>query len=75
MKKKKCPFRRGQRVKPRGSKRCGIVLSNGWYTIGDPTYTQFPGGPLIIEGYIIIMWTVKGKQYRCAELADKLELC
>ena len=75
MKKKKCPFRRGQRVKSKGSKRCGTVLSNGWYTIGDPTYTKIPGGPLVMVGYVAVRFTIKGKQFRCMERVDSLERC
>ncbi len=75
MTKKKCPFRRGQRVKCKGSKRCGTVLSNDWYTIGDPTYTKIPGGPLVIEGYVAVQFAIKGKQFKCMESVDNLELC
>ena len=75
MTKNKCPFRRGQRVKCKGSKRCGTVLSNDWYTIGDPTYTKIPGGPLVIEGYVAVQFAIKGKQFKCMESVDNLELC
>ena len=75
MTKKKCPFRRGQRVKSKGSRRCGTVLSNDWYTIGDPTYTKIPGGPLVIEGYVAVQFAIKGKQFKCMESVDNLELC
>ena len=75
MKKKKCPFKRGQRVRYKGSKKCGTVLSSDWYTIGDPTYTKIPGGPLVIEGYIAVSWMIKGKSFRCMESVDNLELC
>ena len=75
MKKKKCPFHRGQRIRRKGtkSKKYGIVMSNGWYTIGDPYECRSRGGPLIIEGHIAIEWNVKGKMFRCMVEAKLFE--
>ena len=75
MKKKKGPFHRGQRVRRKGTKnkKYGIVMSNDWYTIGDPDECRIPGGPLVIEGYIAVQWTIKGKTYRCMDKAKLFE--
>ena len=73
---KKCPFHRGQRIRYKGTKnkRYGIVMSNDWFTIGDPETCRLPGGPLIIEGYIAVQWRIKGKTHLCMEKAEEYEV-
>lgn len=75
MKKSKCPFRRGQRIRRKGTKdkKHGIVMSNDWYTIGDPITCKIPGGPLVIEGYIAVQWTINGRRCLCMEKAEEFE--
>ena len=75
MKKKKCPFHRGQRIRRKGTKnkKYGIVMSNDWFTIGDPDTCRIPGGPLVIEGYIAVQWTINGKTHLCMEKASEFE--
>ncbi len=75
MKKKKCPFHRGQRIRRKGvkGKKYGIVMSNDWYTIGDPDTCRIPGGPLVIEGFIAVQWTINGKTRLCMEKASEFE--
>ena len=74
-KQNKCPFRRGQRVRRKGSKdkKYGIVMSNDWYTIGDPLTCKIPGGPMVIEGYVAIQWIIRGKKYLCMDRAEDYE--
>jgi hypothetical protein len=76
MKKKKCPFHRGQRVRRKGTKnkKYGIVMSNDWYTIGDPLTCTIPGGPLIIEGLVAIQWIINGKRFTCVDKAEDFEV-
>ena len=73
--KKKCPFHRGQRIRRKGSKskRYGIVMSNDWFTIGDPDTCRIPGGPLVVDGYIAVQWTINGKTRLCMEKAKDFE--
>ena len=75
MRKNKCPFHRGQRIRRKGSnnKKHGIVMSNDWYTIGDPLTCRIPGGPLVIEGYIAVQWVINGKTYLCMVKAEDFE--
>tara|TARA_R110002020_G_scaffold114349_2_gene262982 strand:- start:919 stop:1155 length:237 start_codon:yes stop_codon:yes gene_type:complete len=75
-KKNKCPFQRGLRVRRKApkDKKYGIVMSNEWFTIGDPETCRIPGGPLIIEGYIAVQWKIKGKFYLCMERAEEFEV-
>ena len=74
-KKKKCPFHRGQRIrfKNNKNKKYGIVMSSGWATIGDPDTCRIPGGPLVIEGYIFVRWTINGKSRLCMDKAKDFE--
>jgi len=30
---------------------------------------------LVIEGYVAVQFSIRGKQYRCMETVDNLELC
>ena len=48
-------------------------MSNDWYTIGDPDTCRIPGGPLVIEGYIAVQWTINGKTHLCMEKASEFE--
>tara|TARA_R110002124_G_scaffold65968_1_gene180210 strand:+ start:544 stop:777 length:234 start_codon:yes stop_codon:yes gene_type:complete len=75
MKKKKYPFRRGQRIRKKGTKdkKYGIVMSNDWFTIGSPEDCRIPGGPLVIEGYIAVQWTINGKTHLCMDKAEEFE--
>ena len=75
MKKNKCPFHRGQRVRFKKAKnrKYGIVMSDNWATIGDPDTCRIPGGPLVMEGYIYVQWTINGKKYFCMDLAKDFE--
>ena len=75
MKKNKCPFHRGQRIRRKGvkSKKYGIVMSNDWFTIGDPDTCRIPGGSLVIEGYIAVQWVINGKTRLCMEKASEFE--
>ena len=73
--KNKCPFRVGQRVRHKGTrdKEYGIVMSNNWFTIGNPADCRIPGGPLVIEGYIAVQWTINGKTRLCMGKAEEFE--
>ena len=73
---KKCPFHAGQRVRRRSgkNKKYGIVMSNDWFTIGDPLTCRIPGGPLVMEGFIAVQWIINGKKYLCMDKADEFEV-
>ena len=75
--KKKCPFKKGQRVRLKDSKDkdCGLVMSSDWVTIGNHRSCKIPGGPLIIEGYILVQWTFKNGKRICMDKFQDLELC
>ena len=73
--KKKFPFKRGQKVKYKDQKtnEYGIIWSDGPATIGNPETCKIPGGPLILKEYVYIQWIVNGKKFICLELIEKLE--
>ena len=48
-------------------------MSNGWFTIGDPFDCRILGGPLVIEGYIAVQWTINGKVRLCMNKAEDFE--
>ena len=48
-------------------------MSNDWYTIGDKETCRIPGGPLIMEGFIAIQWTIRGKKFICRDKAKDFE--
>ena len=48
-------------------------MSNDWFTIGDPLTCRIPDGPLVIEGFIAVQWTIKGKRFLCMEKAKDFE--
>tara|TARA_R110000851_G_scaffold211358_1_gene363918 strand:+ start:663 stop:815 length:153 start_codon:yes stop_codon:yes gene_type:complete len=48
-------------------------MSNDWYTIGDPITCKIPGGPLVVEGYIAVQWTINGRRCLCMEKAEEFE--
>ena len=71
--KKQFPFRRGQRVRTKDTKRTGVVVSNGPATIGDPQTCRIPGGPLVFEGYVHVRFEFKNKSRICMEKIENLE--
>ena len=48
-------------------------MSNGWFTIGHPADCRIPGGPLVIEGYVAVQWTINGKTHLCMGKAEEFE--
>ena len=48
-------------------------MSSGWATIGDTDTCRIPGGPLVIEGYIFVRWTINGKSRLCMDKAKDFE--
>ena len=50
-------------------------MSSDWVTIGDRMTCTMPGGPLIMEGYILVQWTFKDRKRICMDKFEDLELC
>lgn len=74
--KNKSPFKRGQKVRLKDTKnRTGRVISNGWAKIGIDGATKIFGGPLILEGLVLVQWWRNGKWNDCIEYVDNLEAC
>tara|TARA_Y100001938_G_C7965020_1_gene366353 strand:- start:446 stop:691 length:246 start_codon:yes stop_codon:yes gene_type:complete len=74
--KRKSPFKRGQKVRYKGTKdRTGRVTSEGWAKIGVYGHTQIFGGPLVLEGLVLVQWWRDGKWDNCIEYIDDLEAC
>ena len=75
MKRKRFPFRKGQKVRLKDQKdeSYGRVLSNGPATIGDPKRCKIPGGPLVLEGCVYVKWRINGKWRTCIEEIENLE--
>jgi hypothetical protein len=73
--KKKFPFKRGQKVRYKNQKtnEYGFIWSDGPAKIGDPRTCKIPGGPLVLEGYVYVRWLINGKKHICIEAIDKLE--
>ena len=71
--KKKFPFRRGQRVRLKDTGKICTIESNGPATIGDPHTCKIPGGPLVLKDYVYVRVMIKGKRYFCIEKIDNLE--
>ena len=77
-KEKKCPFRYGQRVKQKTEKRkghYGIVVSKGFAQIGDPYSCKIPGGPLVMDDYVLVEWIINKERYVCMDRITDLEPC
>ena len=70
---KNFPFRRGQRVKTKDTKRIGTVVSDAPATIGDPQTCKIPGGPLVLENYVHVRFEFKDKPRICLEKIENLE--
>ena len=73
IKKKKFPFKRGQRGRTKDTKRRGVVVSDGPATIGDPRTCRIPGGPLVFEDYVYVRFEFKSKSRICIEKIENLE--
>ena len=76
-KRKKFPFRYGQKVCFKDSKnnRHGIIRSYGPAKIGKEGSCRIPGGPLVLKGLVLVEVKIQGKYYVCMEHIDILEAC
>ena len=75
MKKKKFPFRYGQKVCYKASKKYGYIRSHGSATLGKEGSTRIPGGPIVFEDLVLVEVKIQGKYYICIERIDTLEAC
>jgi hypothetical protein len=77
--KKKFPFRYGQRVKYKESeselKLIGIVISDGPAKLGKDGQCHIPGGPIIFEDMVLIEICKQGECRIYLEYIDVLESC
>jgi|2_EtaG_2_1085320.scaffolds.fasta_scaffold69013_3 hypothetical protein len=72
-KKKSFPFKYGQRIKIKGSKRYAVVVSRGPAVIGDKDTCKIKGGPLIFNDYVFIKVQINKKYFICMEKISQLE--
>jgi len=73
--KKKFPFKYGQKVCYKKSRRSGYIRSHGPAKLGKPGNCGIPGGPIIFEDMILIEVVIKGKRFTCLDYIDNLERC
>jgi len=73
--KKKFPFKYGQKVCYKESKKHGYIRSYGPATLGKKGSTRIPGGPIVFEDLVLVEVKIQGKHYICIECIDALERC
>jgi len=71
--KKKFPFKYGQRVRTKKTNFVGVVVSHGPATIGHPDTCRIPGGPLVLGDYVYVRFRIKGEYKICIQKIDELE--
>ncbi len=73
--KKKFPFKRGQKVRYKDQKTddYGTIWSNGPAQIGN-NKSKIPGGPLILSDYVYVRWFINGKEFICMEHIKVLDI-
>ena len=74
-KKNKFPFKYGERVCYKGSKRKGYIRSHGPAQLGQEGNCRIPGGPIVFENMVLVEVVIKGKRFICLDYVDDLERC
>ena len=73
--KKKFPFKYGQKVCHKESKKHGYIRSHGPATLGKKGSTRIPDGPIVFEELVLVEVKIQGKYYICIERIDTLQPC
>jgi len=71
----KFPFRYGQKVCFKKSKKYGYIRSYGPAKLGLDDTCRIPDGPIVFENMVLVEFVIKGKRFVCLEYVDELELC
>ena len=73
--KKKFPFKHGQKVryKDQTTNDYGIVWSAGPAKIGN-NRSRIPGGPLVFPDFVYVRWIINGKKFICIEYIKDLDI-
>ena len=69
------PFRYGQKVCYKKSKRYGHIRSYGPAKLGTDGLCGIPDGPITFEDMVLVEIQIKGKIYICLEYVDELIAC
>ena len=71
----KFPFKYGQRVLLKKSKKRGYIRSCGPAKLGLDDTCRIPDGPIVFENMVLVEFVIKGKRFICLEYVDNLEAC
>ena len=74
-KRKKFPFKYGQKVRHKNSNYYGYIRSYGPAKLGKEGLCRIPGGPIVFENMVLVEVVIKGKRRMCIEYVDDLEHC
>jgi hypothetical protein len=69
------PFKYGQKVCYKKSKKYGYIRSNGPAKLGKENQCRIPSGPIIFEDMVLVEVVIKGKRFVCLDYVDSLERC
>ena len=73
--KKRNPFKYGEKVCYKKSRKVGYIRSNGAAQLGEDGTCRIPGGPIVFEDMVLIEVVIKGKRFICLDYIDGLEPC